>query len=113
MKKALLFIFFVLIAKMGISQTFQFNNQIKGVDLPSDIIYQVIQDNEGLMWFNTSLGVFYSDGFFTYPIPVEIQDQLSFEVRIFKDEEDKIWLSNLVNEPKAFFYKRKLDTFVS
>ncbi|MCS4435997.1 sensor histidine kinase [Aquiflexum gelatinilyticum] len=108
MKKALLFIFFVLISKMGISQTFQFNNQIKGVDLPSDIIYQVIQDNEGLMWFNTSLGVFYSDGFFTYPIPVEIQDQLSFEVRIFKDEENRIWISNLVNKPKAFFYKNGL-----
>lgn len=105
MKKALLFIFFVLIAKMGVSQTFQFNNQIKGVDLPSDIIYQVIQDNEGMMWFNTSLGVFYSDGFFTYPIPVEVQNQLSFEVRIFRDEEDRIWVSNLVDEPKAFFYK--------
>ena len=105
MQKALLLIFFVLIGQVGNSQTFQFNNQIKGVELPSDIIYQVIQDNEGLMWFNTSLGVFYSDGFATYPLPKEVQNQLNNEVRIFRDEEDKIWVSNLANEPKAFFYK--------
>jgi hypothetical protein len=86
------------------SQTFQFNNQIKGVDLPSDIIHQVIQDKEGQMWFNTSLGVFYSDGFATYPIPDYIQNQLANDVRIFKDEDDKIWVSNLTDEPKAFFY---------
>ena len=105
MQKGLLLIFFLLIVNGGFSQTFQFNNQIKGVDLPSDIIYQVTQDNEGLIWFNTSLGVFYSDGFATYPIPEEIQNRLSNEVRIFKDEEGKIWVSNLINEPKAFFYQ--------
>ncbi|MCL6259500.1 ATP-binding protein [Aquiflexum sp. TKW24L] len=104
MQKALFLIFFVLIGNVGISQTFQFNNQIKGVELPSDIIFEVTQDQQGLMWFNTSLGVFYSDGFGTYPIPEEIQSQLAKEVRIFRDEEDKIWVSNLVNEPKAFFY---------
>ncbi|MCH6198750.1 ATP-binding protein [Aquiflexum sp. LQ15W] len=104
MKKAFLFIFFILIGQKGFSQTFQFNDQIKGVELPSDIIYQVIQDKEGLIWFNTSLGIFYSDGFFTYPIPSEVQNQLSNEVRIFRDEEDKIWVSNLTKEPKAFFF---------
>jgi PAS domain S-box-containing protein len=104
MQKALLLIFFVFIGHIGFPQTFQFNNQIKGVELPSDIIFEITQDQEGLMWFNTSLGVFYSDGFATYPIPEEIQNQLTKEVRLFRDEEGKIWVSNLVNEPKAFYY---------
>lgn len=105
MQKALLLIFFVLIGHIGFAQTFQFNNQIKGVDLPSDIIYEVLQDKEGLMWFNTSLGVFYSDGFGTHPLPENIQSSLAKKVRMFKDEEGKIWISNLVNEPKAYFYR--------
>jgi hypothetical protein len=105
MQKALLLIFFVWFGHTAFAQTFQFNNQIKGVDLPSDIIYQVLQDKEGMMWFNTSLGVFYSDGFETYPIPENVQSDLTNEVRIFKDEEERIWISNLINEPKAYFYQ--------
>lgn len=105
MQKFLLPIFFFWIGHAAFTQTFQFNNQIKGVDLPSDIIYQVLQDKEGLMWFNTSLGVFYSDGFETYPIPQNIQSELTNEVRIFKDEEERIWISNLINQPKAYFYQ--------
>ncbi|MCH6235917.1 sensor histidine kinase [Cognataquiflexum rubidum] len=105
MQKALLLIFFVWFGHTAFAQTFQFNNQIKGVDLPSDIIHQVLQDKEGLMWFNTSLGVFYSDGFDTYPLPEDIQSDLTNEVRIFKDEDSRIWISNLINEPKAYFYQ--------
>jgi PAS domain S-box-containing protein len=108
MQKPLLLFFFILISQVCYSQTFQFNSRIKGVNLPSDIIHQVVQDPDGMIWFNTSLGIYYSDGFATYPIPEEIQSQLSNEVRLFIDDEGKVWVSNLGNNPKAFFYLNDL-----
>ena len=87
------------------SQTFQFNAQIRGVDLPTENIIHMAQDDEGKMWFVTDRGVFYSDGFFTYPLDAAIQSQLSSEVEMFSDEEGGVWLNNKIREPKVFYLK--------
>ena len=102
-RKFLLYILF-LIHQFGFSQSFLFNNQIKGVNLPTEMISEVVQDNKGLIWFNTSQGVFFSDGFFTYPIPDSIQNKLSNLVKLSKDNEGKIWISNSNFRPKVFSY---------
>lgn len=100
-KKALLYVF-LLTSHFGLAQNFLFNSQIKGVELPTDMISEVIQDEKGLIWFNTSLGIFFSDGFFTYPIPDSIQNQLSNPMRMFLDEKGEIWVYNHTVNPKVF-----------
>lgn len=109
LKYLLLFLGF-LICMEGTAQTFHFNKQIKGVDLPTEIVYESVQDNKGRIWFNTALGVFYSDGFFTYPIPTEVQSNLANLVHIFKDEDGKIWIANKVKQPKVFFLENDVWT---
>ncbi|MFD2202187.1 ATP-binding protein [Shivajiella indica] len=86
------------------AQTFPINRQIKGIELPSDIVYNVVQDPEGKIWFNTALGIFYSDSFFTYPIPDSIQNNLSKKVRLFTDKNGVLWLYNRVGDPKVYNY---------
>lgn len=105
MKKYLFIILSLFLANNAFSQSFQFNRQIKGVELPTESVNGIIQDNQGLMWFNTSDGVFYSDGFATYPIPADISNQLTNKVKLFIDEDGFVWLANQLKEPKAFFYK--------
>lgn len=102
-KKALLYLF-LLISNFGFAQNFLFNSQIKGVELPTDMISDVLQDEKGLVWFNTSLGIFYSDGFFTYPIPDSVQSQLSSSSGMFQDGNNQIWVYNKTNIPKVFNY---------
>ncbi len=104
MNKIILVFFTILCFQQAYSQSFQFNRQIKGVELPSDNIAGITQDDHGLMWFNTPAGVFYSDGFYTYAIPDSIQNELSQRVEVFKDEDGLIWIANLVGNPKAFYY---------
>lgn len=87
----------------GKAQTFYFNKQIKGVNLPTEIVYEAVQDDKGRIWFNTSLGVYFSDGFLTYPIPYEIQSKLASQVHIFKDEDGRIWIANRIKQPRVFY----------
>lgn len=94
-----------MLSDLAFPQSFQFNRQIKGVELPTDNVNGIIQDSEGLMWFSTAEGVFYSDGFTTYAIPEEISKQLTNKVRLFIDDDGFVWIANQLKEAKAFFYK--------
>ncbi|MCH7413680.1 ATP-binding protein [Belliella sp. R4-6] len=105
MRKIILFITCFLTYGFVLSQSFQFNRQIKGVELPTDNVSGVIQDDKGLMWFNTNDGVFYSDGIFTYTIPDEISSQLTNKVKLFKDEDGYVWVANQIKDAKAFYFK--------
>jgi len=87
------------------AQYFPINNQIRGVDLPSDVIYDIQQDTEGQIWFNTALGVFYSDGFFTYSIPDSVHSQLSKRVGMLSGKDGAIWIFNRIGIPAIFRYK--------
>lgn len=86
------------------AQSFTFNQQIRGVDLPSESIAGVLQDAKGRMWFNTSMGVYFSDGFSTFPIPASVQTELSNDVGMFLDKDGWIWLFNHTKKAKVFFY---------
>lgn len=108
MKKYIVLIFIFTLSDLVFSQSFQFNRQIKGVELPTDNVNGIIQDRDGLMWFNTSDGIFYSDGFTTSAIPKEISKQLTNKVRLFIDEDGFVWVTNQLKEAKAFYYKNGL-----
>jgi PAS domain S-box-containing protein len=95
----------ILIIKPVFSQSFHFNRQVKGVDLPTDNISGIVQDTNGVMWFSTAMGVYYSDGFSTYSIADSIQSQLGTKVGIVRDEDDVIWLYNQIGLPKIFRYE--------
>jgi PAS domain S-box-containing protein len=102
MRIAVSIILSVLFALPVFSQSFHFNRQVKGVELPSENVSGIIQDESGLMWFNTAMGVFYSDGFNTYPIPNRIQSELGTKVSLFKDEDGILWLFNQMGKPRIF-----------
>jgi len=101
--RGFLLLFCFLLAGFVHAQTFQFNSQIRGVELPTENIVNLAQDDEGKMWFVTDRGIFYSDGFFTYPISPQIQSQFNSDVEIFSDEDGVLWLYSKENNPKVFF----------
>ncbi|MFD2037220.1 ATP-binding protein [Belliella marina] len=105
MKKIILLIACFLVYGSIHSQSFQFNRQIKGVELPTDNIAGIVQDEKGLLWFNTNDGVFYSDGIATYPLPEAISSKLTNRVKLFVDDDGYVWVVNQVKEAKAFFLK--------
>ena len=74
--------------------------------MPTEMISEIVQDNEGLIWFNTSLGIFYSNGFFTYPIPDSIQGKLSSLVNLTVDKDGIVWINNKLENQKVFSYYR-------
>ncbi len=104
---------------MAQSQSYHFNRQIKGVELPTENVSGIVQNNEGLMWFNTANGIFYSDGFDTYPLPKDISDNLSNKLGLFTDNNSDVWIYNQVDQPTIYhnqqgeWKKFELPTFLT
>ncbi|WP_304516474.1 ATP-binding protein [Cecembia rubra] len=90
----------------ALAQDFPINGQIRGVELPSDVVYDILQDSEGQIWFNTALGLYYSDGFYTYPVPDTIQSQLSKRMGMLKGKDGAIWIYNKIGKPGVFKYDK-------
>ncbi|EIM75454.1 two component regulator three y domain-containing protein [Nitritalea halalkaliphila LW7] len=92
MKQSLFLLFFLFMSFFPLSgkgQSFHFNRQLKGVELPTDHVYEVVQDDQGLIWMHTNAGVFYSDGFRTYAH--ETEGEVSSR-KLLQDEENVLWL---------------------
>lgn len=87
---------------MAQGQSFHFNRQIKGVEIPTGNISGIVQDSEGLMWFNTAKGIFYSDGFDTYSLPEAISANLSNKLELFADNNSDVWIYNQVDQPVIY-----------
>jgi PAS domain S-box-containing protein len=104
MKKVILLFLLTLIFKGLHAQTFHYNRQIKGVELPSDNIKGLLQDNSGRIWFNTNKGIYYSDGINTYSLPDSIQTKISNDAGIFKDHEGFVWIYDLGALPQVFYF---------
>ncbi|WP_194776515.1 ATP-binding protein [Pararhodonellum marinum] len=104
MRKILFGLICLFCSQTSIAQYFQLNEQIKGLDLPSENIRKIIQDNEGRIWFSTSRGVFYYDGIQTYALPDSIQNKLSDQLNLMKDEDGYIWVYNSQDTIKAFYF---------
>ncbi|TFV93076.1 hypothetical protein E4S40_12470 [Algoriphagus kandeliae] len=85
-----------------VGQTFKFDLNPKGVNLPVQNIFQIEQDTLGRIWFSTSRGVFYSDGIQTHSIPDSLRSEFDYQISIHRDEEGMIWLYNDRGEFKFF-----------
>ncbi|RZS94533.1 ATP-binding protein [Cecembia calidifontis] len=88
------------------AQNFPINDQIRGVELPSDVVYDIMQDAEGQIWFNTALGLFYSDGFFTYPVPDSVQFLLSKRIGLLRGKDGAIWVYNKIGKPELLKFHK-------
>ncbi len=102
MKYTALLFCLILFAMTAKGQTFHFNRQIKGVELPTENIAGIVQNNEGLMWFNTANGIFFSDGFNTYSLPESVTADLSNKMGLFTDNNADVWVYNQVGEPAIY-----------
>lgn len=91
-----------LISEKVTGQTFKFDLNPKGVNLPVQNIFQIEQDTLGRIWFSTSRGVFYSDGIQTYSIPDSLRSEFDFQISLHLDEDGMIWLYNDRGEFKFF-----------
>ncbi|WP_144604133.1 sensor histidine kinase [Algoriphagus algorifonticola] len=90
----LLLITFTVISVATQAQTFKFNSNPKGVQLPVQTVFQVEQDTLGRIWFSTTRGIFFSDGFQTYELPDSLKSLFDYQINIHKDEDGMIWLYN-------------------
>ncbi|MCH7403462.1 ATP-binding protein [Belliella kenyensis] len=102
MKSHFLILLFILLNFDLLGQSFQFNSEIKGVALPTSNVKQLTQDREGLIWFNTNDGIYYSDGMATYGIPDSISNDLTNKVSFQKDDDGLIWVFNVIKEVKVY-----------
>ncbi|MCH7409115.1 ATP-binding protein [Belliella sp. DSM 111904] len=107
MKRIYVILLFMLLDFDLFGQSFQFNSEIKGVSLPTSNVKQVTQDHEGLIWFNTNDGVYYSDGMSTYSIPDSVSEDLTNKVNFQKDKDGKIWIFNTVKEARVYFQSKQ------
>ncbi|SIN65591.1 sensor histidine kinase [Algoriphagus halophilus] len=85
---------------LGRAQNFKYNSQPKGVELPVQNVLQMEQDTLGRMWFSTPMGIYYSDGIETFPLPDSILKEFNYRISIHKDENGIIWLYNSNGLPK-------------
>lgn len=84
------------------AQSFQMNKQIKGVDLPSQIVSTIDQDKDGRIWFTTAKGVFYSDGISTYGLPEELSDNLNGSEGVEVDDDGQVWVYAKKGKPRIY-----------
>ncbi|EAZ81019.1 sensor histidine kinase [Algoriphagus machipongonensis] len=88
------------LAISGYTQNFKYDPQPKGVELPVQNVIQIEQDTLGRMWFSTSLGIFYSDGIETYPLPDTIQEEFNNQIAIHRGGDGHMWIYNASGQPK-------------
>lgn len=97
----ILYILFLLKGTL-MAQSFQMNKQIKGVDLPSQIVSTIDQDKDGRIWFTTAKGVFYSDGISTYGLPEELSDNLNGSEGVEVDDDGQVWVYAKKGKPRIY-----------
>ncbi|GGF41692.1 hypothetical protein GCM10011339_32780 [Echinicola rosea] len=84
------------------AQSFQMNKQIKGLDLPSQVVSSINQDKSGRIWFATTKGVFYSDGINTYGLPDELTASMEGTASFKIDEDGEVWVYAKRGKPQVF-----------
>ncbi len=90
------------LAQEGFAQSFNYNTQPKGINLPVQNVLQVDQDSLGRMWFSTTRGTFFTDGIQTFSLPDTLTSQFNYRISVLVDEEGIVWLYNGNGTPKVF-----------
>ncbi|QDH77520.1 PAS domain S-box protein [Echinicola soli] len=103
MPRIIIFLYFLFFLKATLmAQSFQMNKQIKGLDLPSQIVSSINQDKAGRIWFATAKGVFYSDGINTYSLPEELTRSMEGTAAFEIDEQGEVWVYVKKGKPQVF-----------
>ncbi|KEO74415.1 sensor histidine kinase [Anditalea andensis] len=97
---SLIFMFWVF---TGFSQSFQQNKNIKGLNLPSNQILSLCQDDAGRIWVSTAKGIYYSDGITTYGIPDSIHQVLQNRPNTYVDTDGVIYMFNTERTKKIYY----------
>jgi ligand-binding sensor domain-containing protein len=107
LKKLRLTLFLLIIINFCYSQEFGFKQFTINSGLPSNTVYQIVEDKNGFIWFATDYGVSQFDGnnFKNFTVKDGIPDNEIFVM--FNDKKNRIWLSGY-NGNIGFFFE---DTF--
>lgn len=111
--KTAILIVLMIVVKHTYSQGWQYpyiNYTIKD-GLPSNEVYDVIQDSLGYLWFATDNGLSRFDGynFRNYGKEKGLTDRVVFDLQL--DKYGRIWMSSLTR--KIFIYDARLDSVLS
>lgn len=106
MKKNTLFFLSLICLFQALSQSYQFNRQIKGVELPVNNFFGGVQHEIGIMWFNAASWIYCSDGLNMYSLPDSIRGEIFSKSNFKKDGENRIWVDSTFGIPT---YKEKVD----
>ncbi|WP_143961949.1 sensor histidine kinase [Litoribacter populi] len=105
MRKLFLSFVLCLLAFVGFSQSFQENRKIKGLDLPTNRVFNIIQDERGKVWFATDRGVFYTNGLVTHYLPDSIHQKLNRRVDLFQTSENTIFIHKSTSPSELWRYE--------
>ncbi len=82
---------FFILTQVSFGQSYRFRNYGAGNNLPSEVIYTLIQDNSGYLWVGTTEGLSRFDGFGFYN--VQFPDSLAgrYPTVSIKDKKGNLW----------------------
>ncbi len=91
---------FVILTQVSFGQSYRFRNYGVVNNLPSGVVYTLIQDNNGYLWVGTTEGLSLFDGFGFYN--VQFPDSLSgrYPTVSIKDKKGNLWFG--CNDGKVF-----------
>ncbi|MBT0811888.1 PAS domain S-box protein [Litoribacter ruber] len=92
MRKLFLSFVLCLLAFVGVSQSFQQNRKIKGLELPTNRVFNILQDGQGKVWLATDRGAFYTNGLVTHYLPDSIHQKLNRRVNLFQTPQNDIFI---------------------
>lgn len=75
-------------------QGYRFRNYDAASGLPSTVIYSMIQDNQGYMWFGTGAGLVRFDGFAFVPVPFPDGDENRYITCSARDSTGMLWFGS-------------------
>jgi Histidine kinase/Y_Y_Y domain/Two component regulator propeller len=103
------FVFSFLFSHNLFSQSLNYIHYTTFDGLPSQVVYSVLQDQQGFIWFGTENGLCRFDGknFKTYTTDDGMPD--NEVLQLFEDKKGRIWLS-LFNGGACYFYQNKFYT---
>ena len=91
---------FVILTQVSFGQSYRFRNYGVVNNLPSGVVYTLIQDNNGYLWVGTTEGLSLFDGFGFYNIQFPDSSSGRYPTVSIKDKKGNLWFG--CNDGKVF-----------
>lgn len=95
------FLCFFLLSAVSYSQTYRFKNYGIENNLPSEVIYTIIQDHNGYLWVGTTEGLFRFDGIEFFRVQLPDSAGGGYPTVSLKDKNGNLWFG--FNDGTLFF----------